>query len=100
MPLPIFKSDDRTLMLLQSGYGTKLNPLLSNPLNQGQLLTGISLISGTTVINHKLGRKMVGWFLTDLNASATIFRPATAPFNELTLTLTSSALVTANLYVF
>ncbi len=75
-----------------------LDPLLKNPLNGVQLLKGVQLNSGITVINHLLGRQMQGWFLTDVNGAATIYR--SEPFNDLTLTLISDAAVTVNIGVF
>jgi hypothetical protein len=98
--LPIFKSDDRVSMQMQSRWSSQLNPVLSNALLQGVLLTGVVLKSGTTVVNTTLGRTCRGWFITDINGSATVFRPSTAPLNDITLTLTSSALVTVSLWVF
>lgn len=75
-----------------------LDPLLANPLNSVNILENQALVNGVTVINHKLGRKMEGWFITDINGAATIFRSAS--FNSQTLTLTSNAAVTINLAVF
>lgn len=75
-----------------------LDPLLKNPINGVQLLKGVQLNSGSTVINHLLGRQMQGWFITDIDGAATIYR--SEDFNDLTLTLTSSAAVTVNIGVF
>lgn len=75
-----------------------IDPLLRNNLNSVEFLTGIVLASGTTTFPHKLGRKMQGWFITDIDGASTIYRAA--PFNELTLTLTSSSQVTVNIGVF
>jgi hypothetical protein len=75
-----------------------VNPLLNNPLNTCSILNDVVLIDGVNVINHKLGRQMLGWFLTDIQGIASIYR--SAPFNSLTLTLTSSAAVTVSIGVF
>ncbi len=85
------------LDLMQTTWATQLNPIISNPLNSANHLTGIALINGVTTINHLLGRQMQGWFITDINAAATIYR--SAPLNNLTLTLTSDAAVTVNIEV-
>ncbi len=79
-------------------WKTILDTLLGNSLNSVQILEGIELISGATVINHKLGRMQQGWFLLDVNAAATIYR--SGAFNSKTLTLTSDAAVTVNIGVF
>ncbi len=75
-----------------------LNPLINAPLNNATILKDIALINGVTVINHKLGRTMQGWFLTDITGIAAIYR--SSPFNDLTLTLTSNAAVTVSIGVF
>lgn len=98
MALPVFKTDDQTLMLMQTKWAAELNPVLANPATNPSLLTGIKLINGVTVINHKLGQKMQGWAVVDVDGAATIYR--SAPLNNLTLTLTSSAAVTVALEVF
>jgi hypothetical protein len=93
-----FKTDDLSLSLLQSSWSSDLNPLIANPVNSVNVLKNISLKIGSNVINHKLGRNMQGWFITDIDGVATIYR--SAPMNDLTLTLTSSAAVTIQLGVF
>ena len=86
------------LALMQVQWAAMLNPLLSNNLNSVNFLENIALENGVTIINHFLGRPMQGWFLTDIQGAATIYR--SSPFNNLTLTLTSSAAVTVNIGVF
>ncbi len=84
--------------IMQTKWKSELDPVLSNPLLAGIQLPNIFLINGTTTINHLLGRKMVGWFITDQNAGTTIFR--SEPLNDKTLTLTAGANVTVNLWVY
>lgn len=96
--LPYLQSKDMTLNQLQTLWQAELNPLLANPLNSVNILTSIALINGTTIIPHKLSRKQQGWFLTDVNAAATIYRSAV--FNDKTLTLTSNAACVVNIGVF
>lgn len=98
MSLPIYQSQVPELLLLQTQWTSQLNPLLANPLVNGILLKNVSLANGVTTVNHLLGRKMQGWFITDINGAASVYR--SQPFNSLTLTLTSSAQVTVSLYVF
>lgn len=98
MSLPIFKDPNTNLMLMQNRWSSQLNPVLANPLTNPTILKNIALVSGANVINHKLGQTMQGWFVTDINASATVYR--SAPFNDLTLTLTASAPCTISLGVF
>lgn len=98
MSLPIFNGVDRNLSMLQTAWSAMINPFLSRPTNQTNVVSNVSLINGVTVVNHLLGRVPQGWFITDINGTATIYR--SAPFNPLTLTLTSSADVTVSIGVF
>lgn len=86
------------LPLMQTQWAAILNPVVSNPLNAINILKSVSLANGSNVINHGLGQQQQGWFITDIQGSATIYR--SAPFNNLTLTLTSSAAVTVDIGVF
>jgi hypothetical protein len=83
--------------LAQIRWSSLINPLLANPLSS-LIILDCSLNIGSNVINHKLGKIQQGWFLTDINGSAVIYR--SAPLNNLTLTLTSSALVQVSIGVF
>ena len=63
------------LDLLQTQWSTLiLNPIISKSQNQGNLLTGISLTSGSNVINHLLARQMQGFYIADIDAPVTIYR--------------------------
>lgn len=83
---------------MQSVWKTQLDPLTQLALTQGVLLKNQTLKNGVTVINHLLSRMQQGWFITDINGAAQIYR--SAPFNDSTLTLTSNAAVIINLWVF
>jgi hypothetical protein len=101
MALPTYQTKDVTLTLLQSNWATMLNPLLEMPLTQGQILEGVRLVNGANAIDHKLGRKLQGWWIVRLRASATVFDTQDSnPTPERNLRLTSSANVTVDLYVF
>lgn len=93
MQLPLRLNWDRA----QDRWATLLNPVISNEINQGTLLTDINLKSGSNVINHKLGRQPLGWIIVDQTASAEIYRTA---WSNLTLTLNSSATASVALWVF
>lgn len=82
----------------ENRWATIINPIIQLPPNQGILLENIALISGNTVINHKLGVTPQGFIITDQNAAAQIYR--SADFNKLTLTLNSNAPVTVSIWVF
>jgi len=100
--ISLVQSADRVLNLFQDKVLKSVNPLLSNPLLDGVLLESVVLASGTdTIVNHTLGRKLVGWVITRRRASATIYDKQDANLTaDLTLVLNSSAAVTVDIYVF
>lgn len=79
-------------------WSSTLNPLLANPLNGVSILKNIALIVGETKIPHLLDEMQQGWFVTDVNGAATIYR--SKPLNSSFLYLTSNAVVTINLGVY
>ena len=79
-------------------WASQLNPILANPITNPRLLPNIPLIVGTNTINHGLSQTQQGWYITDINAAATIYR--SQPFNSNTLTLTSNAACIVDLVVF
>ena len=61
-------------------------------------ITGVTLPATTnTAVNHKLGRQIIGWKVTDRDAAATIHR---IDWDDKTITLYASAEVTIDLEVF
>lgn len=96
--IPQLQSDDRVQNQTSQNIVGPFNQLLKNPIVQGNILTNQTLVIGSNVLKHGLGRTLQGWIVTDVNGVASIYR--SAPFNAATLTLTSSAAVTASLYVF
>lgn len=87
--------------LLQTRWASQLNPILANLLVQGQLLPNIDLISGTNVVNHKLGRDLIGWIITRKNDAANIYdTQAINQMPDLTLNLVSDMAVSISIWVF
>lgn len=75
-----------------------LNPVINSPLNTIQIISDYNFKTGRNIINHGLGRLMIGWFLIDSQGVGTVFR--SAPLNASTLTLASSADFTSSIGVF
>lgn len=98
MQLPLIQTSIRELQMLESQWKAAIDPVLGNPIVSGSQLTGIQLTTGVNVINTLLGRTAQGWILTDINAAVTVYR--SAPFNGLTLTLTSSGSCIVNILIF
>lgn len=89
------------LPMMQVAWAQQLNPVISNELIQGQLLTNVSLVNGVNAVNHGLSRKLVGWIIVGINGPATIYdNQANNQMPQLTLSLTSSADVICNIWVF
>lgn len=84
--------------LANSLWSAVLNPLLAIRFLQGRAVPSINLITGVTIVNHGLQRMPIGWYITDINGSALVYR--SSAFTASTLTLTSSATVNVSLWVF
>ncbi len=82
-------------------WAAALNPLLSNQLAQGLILSNVALAAGFNTISHLLSRKLVG-YLVILNSSPATFydSQATNQRPDLTLILNASAKTVVSLYVF
>ena len=99
MALPLQKTDILPLSLIQTQWKAQLDPVLANPMTNMLILRDVVLVSGMNTINHKLGRMQQGWVLLDVQGPVNnLYR--SAPFNNLTLTLTSTAGVTVSIGVF
>ena len=101
MKLPFFQTKDQDLSLMQSRWKGILDPVLSNPSIQSIILERVSLGVGETSIDHKLGRKPIGWRVIRLRAPAFIFD--VQDFNQrpdLTLDLNSDAVTVVDLEIF
>jgi hypothetical protein len=88
MGLPSYQTSDLTLTLLQSNWATLLNPLLDLPINQGQILENVQLSAGTNTINHKLGRKLQGWWIVRQRSSSAYTGTVSASLSNGTSTVT------------
>jgi hypothetical protein len=100
MALPYYKSEDTSFNLLQTGWASQINPVLGNPTVNGVLQRGIKLVSGTNSIDHKLGRTLQGFIVTDmLDTYSQIFRTVSKT-PALTLNLNSSVATTIDIYCF
>lgn len=84
--------------LMLTKWSSILNPVIANPLNDVSFLKNIALATGNNTVPHLLARMQEGWFITDINAAATIYRYK--PLNSQFLYLNASAPVTVNIGVF
>lgn len=85
--------------LANTKWASVLNPVISLPILNGNQISNVVLVANTPlVINHLLQRMPQGWFLTDNTANTSVWR--TASFNNLTITLESSANTTISFWIF
>lgn len=100
MSLPIFQSTDN-YQTQQTRWAESLNPVIDLPINKGLVLQSQRLVSGANIIDHKLGRKLQGWFIVRQRAAGTFYDTQdTNSQPQLTLQLTSSTAVTVDIFVF
>ncbi len=92
-------TENQDLNNMQENVEEVVAPWLKNPLLDGQILSSVSLAVGSNSISHKLGRKLQGWIVVDINAVSDIYKE-TSSTPTLTLVLNSSAICTVSLYVF
>ena len=101
MGLTVFKTDSKDFSLMQTSWSAKLNPILANLIMDGIFLKNIQLTTGSNIINHRLGRKLQGWFISRQRSNAGIYDNQDNNSNQVqTLILITDANVEVDLYVF
>lgn len=92
----------RVINNIQSNIEDSLAPLILKTQNDSAIITSQELVAGqNNVINHTLGRKLVGWKLVRVRGQATVWDTQDDnPASNLTLWLHTSANVTVDLEVF
>jgi hypothetical protein len=85
--------------LAQTKWPSTLNPIISLPILNGNMLTDITMTANKAqTINHLLQRMPQGWFLTDNQANAIIWRASA--FTNLNIVLESNADTTISIWIF
>lgn len=78
-----------------------LNPIIVLPTSQGLVLQNVAVTAGANVINHKLGRKLQGWYPTRVRAATALYDTQDSNKTpDLTLQLTATNNATIDLFVF
>lgn len=92
---------DQRINLIQDRVLEGLNPILSKEFMDSELLQGVVLANGANTVDHKLGRELVGWIVTRINAAVTLFDTQSSnPLPEKNLKLTASGAAIVDLLVF
>lgn len=90
------RSDNADVNRLQESAIDQFDAIKACPLLDGLLLS-VSLATGSNQFAHKLGRLPQGWFFTDRNSAATVYRTA---WTMDTLSLTASASLSGTIWIF
>jgi len=89
-------TNDVTLQLIQENVDAALRTL-STPLQNGVLITGITLTTNDTKVSHKLGRIPVGYIVVKRSTAATVFDTA---LTDTFLTLKATTPTIVSIWVF
>lgn len=92
---------DQDLNSVQDNLINVLNPVFNTPILNGTLLQNVILTTGFNTIEHKLGRKLVGWTITRQKSFASIYDDQdNNPLPTRTLTLVTGNDVIVDIYCF
>lgn len=95
------QTTDRNVNQLQQNISQAVNPVISNAITQGTILSNQTLNSGSTTIQTKLNKQLTGWLIIRQRGSATVYDNQDSNNQKSTsLILVSSAQVSVDLYVF
>ena len=92
--LPKLFSPSQVLNRVQDANQRALNPVLANPLVNGQYIGGVTLTAtgSPTTVAHGLGRSLRGWFLVRKRATFDVYDSQDSnPQPAATLVLNSTA---------
>lgn len=94
-------SGDDEVQQLQANIEQAIAPVIKSPILNGVLLTNVSIVFGDNKIEHKLGRKMIGYFVIARAAGVTLFDSVNGGTDlDKFLTLNSSGTTTISLWIF
>lgn len=92
---------DRPLNQVQQNVQQALQPIINSQILNGNQLDGVVLVAGSNTIEHKLGRKLIGYIVCRKDANISIWdTQATNLFESKTLLLEASGPATISLWVY
>lgn len=101
MSLPSFNTNIQELSLMQSKWADLIDPVINLPTNKGIILKDISLVSGRNSVDHRLSRKLQGWYLIRKRSNAAVWDDQdNNKIPSLTLILMSDSAVNVDIFVF
>lgn len=94
-------TQSRELELVQTSIAKTFGSIEDNELLSGFLLERVILGAGENTITHRLGRRLLGWFVTRLRGNVAVWDAQDLnPISDKTLILHASAPVTVDLFLF
>lgn len=95
------QTTDQTLNRIQQNILTPMNQLIANAILNNGILPSVALASGSTIVNHKLGRTLQGWIIVRQRALASIYDNQDSNTDQTnTLILVSDNAVVVDILVF
>lgn len=95
----VVNTKDADLNSVQRNVDDALTPIIRNPLLDGRMIEKVRLTAANpTLVEHKLGRQVLGWVIVDIDSNANVWKTPTNNINF--LQLETSADCTVNIYVF
>lgn len=86
---------------MQTLWASQIDPIITRPQLNSNILKNVPLVTGSNTINHLLGRKLQGWKLTRIRSAASVYDDQDSNQSPaLTLILVSDANVVVDLEVF
>lgn len=89
--------EDAKLTLFQAAINDQFSKVQGVAITKGILITN-QTISGTTTINHSLGRKASGYMVTSINSNVNIWNDSFSGTSSITFHCSGTA--TVDLWVF
>jgi len=95
------QSKDDSVNRIQKNIKAALNPVLDLPFSAGVHKTRVALTTSDTLVDHGLGRNMVGYFVTKQDADTSVFVSSTTnDFPDRQVILKAGATTTVDLFFF
>jgi len=102
--IPSFKktrTDDASLRQVQDSIDLVFGQIIRRKILDGVLIENVSLVSGTNIVSHTLGRPINGFLVVRRNANEEVWNSTTDRINEsLAVALDASGTVTVSLWFF
>lgn len=90
----------RVVTSLQDNVAAALLPIQTKLILDGAFVSGVNLITGNNTVQHKLGRKIIGYFVVSQSAASTFFDDIQSTKSATSFVLCSGSPCSVNLWVF